>query len=89
MERVSTMDGRQLRTVLTRDHVTKSYFLGVYPSDRLLYKIDYGARLLIANTDTHYKQGQHCVAIYIPRQGPIEFFHSFGHAPEYYNINFV
>ena len=75
--------------------MTKRYFLGVcplYPSDRLPYKIvkiDYGPRLLVANTDPHYKRGQHWVAVYISRQGPVKFFDSFGHALEYYNINFV
>ena len=83
------MNGRQLRNALARDQVTKRYFLGVYPSDRLPYKIDYGPRLLIANTDPHYMRGQHWIAMYIPRQGPIEFFDSFGHTPEHYNINFV
>ena len=83
------MNNHQLRSALLKNYVTRRYFRGVYPSDRLPYKLSQHPSLLIVNTDPHYKPGKHWIVIYVPRYGPVEFFDSFGHAPAYYNRNFT
>ena len=83
------MNNYQLRSALLKHHVTRRYFSGVYPSDRLPNELNQHPSLLIVNTDPHYKPGRHWVVIYVPRYGPVEFFDSFGHTPAYYNRNFT
>jgi len=46
---------------------------------------------LVFNTDPHNKPGQHWLAIYGSRDGPLELFDSFGMPPSYYGftISFI
>jgi hypothetical protein len=39
----------------------------------------------IINTDPSELPGKHWVCFYLPKKGPIEFFDSLGHSPEYYH----
>jgi hypothetical protein len=43
---------------------------------------------LIANTDPSNLPGKHWVCFYLPKRGPVEFFDSLGHSPEYYHSLF-
>ena len=52
-------------------------FQGVFSSDMLPPK----PRLLVCNTDPHYKPGTHWIAICVDGQGRGEFFDSFGQMP--------
>ena len=55
-------------------------FLGVFSIDRLPARLPpRRPLLLVCNTDTHDKPGEHWVALYIDRHG--EFFDSFGQPP--------
>lgn len=58
-------------------------FLDVYPSDllpkRYLAQRPVG---LVVNTHPHHLPGEHWIAIYLPPEGPGEFFDSYGTAPD-------
>jgi hypothetical protein len=41
---------------------------------------------LIFNSDPKDKPGQHWLAIFLPKQGPAEFFDSFGYSPKFYSL---
>ena len=56
--------------------------MGVYPGDMLPTKAKPG--FYIANTDPHYKAGEHWVAFYIPSdktKNPMEYWDSYGFLP--------
>lgn len=54
--------------------------IGVFAADRIPQKIDLPAAI-IANTDEHYKPGQHWVAMYINSSGRGKYFDSYGVPP--------
>ena len=55
-------------------------FVGTFPRDLMPNKIDYNYGLIV-NTDPHYKQGQHWVAIYKDDYGNCEYFDPYGMPP--------
>ena len=82
------MNSRQLEKILMSDPLTRSSFLGVYPSD-LLPKTDLTYPCsLVANTDPHYLPGAHWVSFYFSPSGKGEFFDSYGKPPGYYSHEF-
>lgn len=57
--------------------------MGVYPGDMLPTE-DAKPGFYIANTDPHFKAGEHWVAFYIPsdkRKNPMEYWDSYGFQP--------
>ena len=57
-------------------------FLGVFACDRLPARLPMKRPLLaICNTDPHYKEGQHWVAVYVDENSHGEYFDSFGREP--------
>jgi len=72
-----------------RQHVR---WLGVFARDELP---DYTALLyhkerpfaLVLNSDPRDKPGQHWLALFAPKNGPIELFDSFGQLPSYYSLD--
>lgn len=76
------MYSSQIQRILIRDQQTSRYFTGVFPSDELPPICKDTA--LIANTDTHDKEGTHWIAMYIQDEETLEFFDSFGFHPSVY-----
>jgi hypothetical protein len=76
----------ELRMALHLDSCTKHHVGGVCAVDQLpLSNISNLPKIFIVNTDTHDLPGTHWVCIYIPHDGPIEFFDSLGHHPAFYS----
>lgn len=74
---------RSMNTLSVKKHMrrlgVRNY--GVYPADRLP-SILYPSTAIIANTDPHFKGGEHWVAFYMDHHtGMIEYFDSFGNPP--------
>ncbi len=83
------MNGKIIEEVIQKDSTALGQYRGIYESDRLpMYHIR-GPSFVIANTDPHYKSGQHWVAFYFPKHGPAEYFDSAGRAPSRSNRYFV
>jgi len=74
------MDTHQLRRILSRCPC----FLGVYASDKLPTRIRKYPSCFVANVDPSTLAGSHWVAFYITSPTKLEFFDSYGHAPEYF-----
>jgi hypothetical protein len=64
------------------------HWLGVFSRDELpdLRRVKRPSALVF-NTDPKDKPGQHWLAIFCPRQGPLEFFDSFGFPPKFYSLD--
>jgi len=64
------------------------YWLGVFARDELpdLRRVKRPSALII-NSDPKDKPGQHWLAIFCPKKGPLELFDSFGLPPEYYSLD--
>ena len=74
------MLGQQIEQVLSRK--CSKNFLGVFARDRLPARLPtLRPLLLVANTDPHYKTGEHWIAIYIGARGRGEYFDSYGEKP--------
>ena len=77
------MEAADLERVLLRmdlDHRITS-------ADRLPANLKKPAGLIV-NTDPAERPGTHWVCFYFPARGPVEFFDSLGHSPEYYRKDF-
>ena len=80
------MNTNELRTALFENDVTSNYFLDVYAADQLpLTKIAIPQWLLIYNCCPIALPGMHWVAIFGKENGDVEFFDSFGLAPNMYS----
>ena len=63
-------------------------WLGVFARDELPNLLHLARPFaLVFNTDPHDKPGQHWLAIYGPRDGPLELFDWFGMHPSYYGLS--
>ena len=78
------MDTYTISDILGRqDPATRARFAGVYSSDMLPKKPQYG-ELYVINTAPSTKQGEHWVAVYIPKKyehGCAEYYDPLGMAP--------
>ena len=72
----------QIVDALTKDPVTKKYFKGVYPIDKLPSKIKKRPAAIVANTHPADKPGRHWVAIFYPKFGKAKLFDSLGRLPK-------
>ena len=77
------MKGSTIESLLKKDPVTRRCFIHVLAADQLPNKLKVG--LYILNTDPIDSPGQHWTVFYKPNRGPVEFFDSFGHPPQYYH----
>lgn len=78
------MNTEQIRRALLRGKYTKPAFLDVYASDQLPSQITSFPACFVANVDTSKQAGTHWVAFYLPSENELEFFDSFGHAPQFF-----
>jgi hypothetical protein len=79
------MDSLQITKLLTKDLITKKYFIGVLARDKLPKKVNWPSALIL-NTDNSNQPGEHWLAIYYDENGVCEFFDSFGFHPEFYSL---
>ena len=84
------MNNLQISNIFEKIHLHNGKFLGVYSSDTIpnFFKTNKRGNdfSLIVNTDPSSEPGEHWVAFYIPKQGIVEYFDSFGREPN--NSNF-
>ena len=68
------------------------YFKGlpatVYCANQLPARVESRAQSFVVNTDSCDREGTHWVAFHFPREGPAEFFDSFGRVPDAYHRHF-
>lgn len=79
------MNSSQINKILKNDEVSKKFFIGVLPRDKLPNKIKWPSALIL-NTDKSDQPGEHWLALYYDENGVCEFFDSFGFHPDFYNI---
>ena len=82
------MNSLQIKEILLNDKFSKKYFKKVIAIDQLPQsknKIKNSAYVI--NTDEHYKEGQHWVAIFYTKSSKCEFFDSFGMGPKFYGLD--
>lgn len=70
--------------ILSKDRMTKKYFLDVFPSDQLPRKIHHYPACFVCNVDKSTEPGTHWVAFYIPSPVELEFFDSYGNDPTFF-----
>ncbi len=75
------MNTSQLLRAIRSDTILNQYCLGVFPRDRVPLTLDRVPCCLIVNTDPHNKPGSHWVLLYLPSEGIVEFFDSYGREP--------
>jgi len=75
------MNTLEINHVLRCNKQTSKIFKGVFALDQLPKTIK-KQTFLIVNTDKAKDPGIHWLAIYIPKQGCIEYFDSFGRKPD-------
>ena len=80
------MLGTELAQFLRGDWRTNSYFVGVYPSDRLPVQRVSWPCCVVINSDPAAEEGEHWVAVYITGGGLGVYFDSYGLYPANQNI---
>jgi hypothetical protein len=78
------MDTNQINSVLCSHAITSPIFRGTFPSDLLPRYLLPRPSILVANSDTSDKEGEHSVAFVLPtsNNSVVEFFDSFGLKPQ-------
>jgi len=74
------MNTQQINTIIKSDKITKKYYLGTFPADRLPAPQSMPF-CFIANTHTSDKGGEHWIAIYCDANGHGSYIDSYGHIP--------
>lgn len=76
------MNNKQI-TKLMQSHVaTRTVLTGVYAKDTLPEEpVKHRPAAYIVNTDVSTSSGEHWISIYFPKNGPTEYFDSFGIEP--------
>ena len=83
------MNTTQLIVTLQRDAVAKQFLGDVCAADELPRWCHFKPRFWIVNTAPISHKGKHWIVIYIPKDGPSEFFDSLGRHPSFYNHHFT
>lgn len=86
------MNSLQIDTILSRDRVTRKYFLGVFASDLLPTTIKRYPACFVCNVDKSSKPGSHWIAFFIESPDKVEFFDSYGNDPSFFQgplLNFA
>ena len=74
------MNTSQIASILANNNITKNYFKGATPSNRI-QKYNTYPYALVANTDKSGEKGTHWVAMFVRSPSVIEYFDSFGEEP--------
>ena len=74
------MNSLQIDSILSKNHHTKKLFRGVYGSDTIKQFHTYPYTIVV-NTQKISQPGEHWVGIYVKNANDIEYFDSFGEAP--------
>lgn len=82
------MNSYSILKILSREHQTAKYFVGVFPSDKIPHIKTFPAALVI-NADKHTERGSHWLAIFIEDQETLEFFDSYGLPPDNYGEHVI
>ena len=80
------MNSQQLQCVINCDKVMKKIVLGVFARDQIPDSRSSTPYGFIFNTDSSDQKGTHWLAVFIDANNKGEFFDSYGHSPNYYNI---
>ena len=83
------MNAQQIGSILSLDSNIYKNFAGVFAADTLPPIITNLPKFLIVNSDVQSGPGQHWLGIYLPEQGPAEFFDSLGLFPIRYFEQFL
>ena len=77
------MNTHQIEHILSAEKSTKDIFCGVFPSNEIPHKPSREKCPLafVANIDPGHLPGTHWVAFYFPKQGPLEYFDTYGRLP--------
>ncbi len=75
------MNTIELINILTEDKFSKKLFCGVLPIDELKNFTFRKPCSLIVNTDESSKPGEHWIALFITKNGYLEYFDSYGIKP--------
>lgn len=78
------MDSLQIKKILSRDPRTRKYFLDVFPSDKLPWRILHYPACFVCNVDKSTEPGSHWVAFFLPSPDEVEFFDSYGNEPAFF-----
>lgn len=79
------MTSDQLRRYLLTDASTLQHYGGVITRDELAFQNLKGPRYYVVNTDVSTGYGKHWTVIFLPKDGPAEFYDSLGHHPRLYS----
>lgn len=71
------MNTKQLYKALIQNEITEPFFDGIYPRD-LLVDITSKPNLIICNTDTSDKKGEHWLLFFFNKDKSVDFFDSLG-----------
>jgi len=82
--KIEHMEGRTINEVLLHNPVTKKYFMGTFPADRIPKLSKYPCSFVL-NMDNSNKPGSHWVAVYVPNSQTVLYYDSYGIKP--YNKN--
>jgi hypothetical protein len=85
------MNTYELWVALRTTPCTKHHIGAVCAVDELssITNVSVLPRIFIVNTDTHDQPGKHWVSLYLPQDGPVEFFDPLGKEPKFYSEMFV
>lgn len=79
------MNSSKISAILNSHPGIRKKFMGVYPADLLPTKAaNIKPGFYVANTDPHFKAGEHWVTFFIPsdtRKNPMEYWDSYGLKP--------
>ena len=76
---MKAMDSREIANILSRNNVTRPFFRGVCPSDKMIFASP--PYCFVANVDKSDEPGSHWTAWFIDYDGVISFFDSYGRSP--------
>ena len=74
------MSTNEISDYLNRDPECSKMFYGVYSADKIPNLRSLSA-LIVCNTDTSSKRGEHCIVLYVDKNIRGEYFDSFGRCP--------
>ena len=77
------MNNFAIAKILRHMHSTRNVFLKVYPADQIPSRNEITTYpcCFVANTDPSWMPGTHWVAVFIGRNGRVEYFDSYGRRP--------
>ena len=87
---MSGLHTNEIECLASRVCLSPVNWIGVFPRDKLPNLTNLPRPFaLVFNTDPHDKPGKHWLAIFGPRDGPLELFDSFGMPPSYYGLSLL